>query len=346
MEKKTVDESVSGTVPSPASGRQEIGSGLDAKGSPPAASGPGFDCQAGGEMAKPDVASIIRRLEKPIILYPGLARKVGINEALFLNQLIFWTPSCADPDGWIYKSSEDIERETTLSYDQQRRVRANLVELGLIREEYRRTEHLMYFLVVDHAVNTLLDGGGHLNGGGQSIGRLTDAQGGHLGKPQVVSEETSGGTLENLSSIKGTESTSKNTTERTVGHTGLDVPSKPKSTPTPPKAPAKKADPQIVFQDCSTAFRRHARDEAWEGTDFGELGKEMRPVWEAAVEEHGGEVVKLAVKIWMQEQTKMARGFRPSGVFMRRINEYLTAAKEQANEEQGEYPILHADDDD
>ncbi len=79
---------------------------------------------------------------------PLLAKVAGsISAAILLAQLLHWTGKGQDPDGWIYKSSEELELETGLTYDQQMNARLKLRARGLIQERYRRRSNTLYFKV-------------------------------------------------------------------------------------------------------------------------------------------------------------------------------------------------------
>jgi hypothetical protein len=102
----------------------------------------------------------VQELGRPIMFYRSLAKLIGIKESLLLCQLIYWTPRGRQDKGkgWIYKSAEEFEEETCLTYREQRRIRAVLVERGLIEEEYNREEHVMYFRVVPGGLKQRVQG--------------------------------------------------------------------------------------------------------------------------------------------------------------------------------------------
>jgi hypothetical protein len=144
-----------------------------------------------------DLLDAMRRLGRQVSFYPSLAKLVGIKEAIFLQQLVYWTPKSRNERGWIYKSAEDLEEETSLTYREQQRVRTTLKKRGLIEERYDRSEHRLYFRVVREAVLHLAPELG-------APDKLSDA---HLTKRQVVTDKTSGGTLPFVSSYKEQENT-------------------------------------------------------------------------------------------------------------------------------------------
>jgi hypothetical protein len=132
----------------------------------------------------PGFVDFFESLGRTIAFHPELARMLGSrNAALFLQQLMWWTPKGKDPDGWIYKSAKEWEEETTLTYEEQRALRALLgkKKLRVVEERYARFEHRLYFRVNRKRLNALWDawiGEAH----GEFPGR-------HRGNSQVAIEE-------------------------------------------------------------------------------------------------------------------------------------------------------------
>lgn len=91
---------------------------------------------------------------RPVAYFPRLRRLTGSTTAtIFLCQFLYWFGKGADPEGWIYKTSDEIEEETGLSYEEQKTARRNLRRAGLLKERYARIEHTMYFMVDIEALN-------------------------------------------------------------------------------------------------------------------------------------------------------------------------------------------------
>jgi hypothetical protein len=76
---------------------------------------------------------------------PDLARIVGgATTGLFLSQLLFLSDKGANPEGWVYKSEQEMGKETGLSKREQQTARRKLLSLGVItimRGGFRNTYH-------------------------------------------------------------------------------------------------------------------------------------------------------------------------------------------------------------
>ena len=91
---------------------------------------------------------------RPVAFHPGLKKLTKSTTAtLFLCQFIYWTGKQADPEGWIYKTSDEIEEETGLTYNEQATARTHLLKLKFIEEEYKRLEHKMVFRIMAKAID-------------------------------------------------------------------------------------------------------------------------------------------------------------------------------------------------
>jgi hypothetical protein len=76
---------------------------------------------------------------------PDLARAVGgATIGLFLSQLLFLSDKGANPEGWVYKSEQEMGKETGLSKREQQTARRKLLALGVIaimRGGWKNTYH-------------------------------------------------------------------------------------------------------------------------------------------------------------------------------------------------------------
>lgn len=100
-------------------------------------------------------------MRRPVAFHPSLARLFGgVNEALLWQQLYYWSDKGSLEDGWIYKTKEELEEETTLSRDQQDVARKKLVTLGVLEVELRKTgaAPTLHYKVHPEAVESLYSG--------------------------------------------------------------------------------------------------------------------------------------------------------------------------------------------
>jgi hypothetical protein len=80
---------------------------------------------------------------------PDLARAVGgATIGLFLSQLLFLSDKGADPSGWIYKSEQEMGRETGLTKREQQTARRKLLSLGVIAIERRGFKFTYHFKII------------------------------------------------------------------------------------------------------------------------------------------------------------------------------------------------------
>jgi hypothetical protein len=64
---------------------------------------------------------------------PDLARMVGgATIGLYLSQLLFLSDKGANPEGWVYKSEQEMGKETGLTKREQQTARRKLLSLGVI----------------------------------------------------------------------------------------------------------------------------------------------------------------------------------------------------------------------
>src|SRR5215212_4526472 len=92
---------------------------------------------------------VLRRVlsDRPIAFHPELARALGgINEALFFQQIAYWSDKGDDPE-WIYKSQVELEAETCLSAYQQKQARDHLKRLGVLQDERRGVPARLYYRI-------------------------------------------------------------------------------------------------------------------------------------------------------------------------------------------------------
>ena len=89
---------------------------------------------------------IIPDVGRPVAYYPSLAKVVGgVKAALLLCQIVYWSDKTKDEDGWIYKSVDAWEKETGLSYKEQRAARKKLLDIGVMQEWDDRAGKRLHF---------------------------------------------------------------------------------------------------------------------------------------------------------------------------------------------------------
>ena len=155
------------------------------------------------------LSDFLFNIGRPVAFYPGLVKALGgMKKAVFICQMAYWKDKGSDPDGWIYKTAEEIESETSLTYKEQTNVRASLVELGALQERYARTEHQMYFRVNWDAVNEIWEE--HLTKG-------------HVPNGKVASSQKSDGILPKGVSLNSNTDTTQDTTHKSGGLSEKDI---------------------------------------------------------------------------------------------------------------------------
>lgn len=138
--------------------------------------------------------------------YPSLAAILGLKESIIVCQLLYWTPKTQDADGWVYKSSDEFERETGLSYKEQIRVRKALRDRNLLQEKNVRSEHRVYFRINADVLDRL---GEHMTNG-------------HMPKGQEASAQKSDGICPKVSPYKEAEITTEST-QKNISSTLFDL---------------------------------------------------------------------------------------------------------------------------
>ena len=71
----------------------------------------------------------------------------GINGALMLSQLVYWSSRTKNSDGWIYKTHEEWTQETGLTRREQDTARKTLKSLGFLTEKKQGVPCKLYFKV-------------------------------------------------------------------------------------------------------------------------------------------------------------------------------------------------------
>ena len=113
------------------------------------------------------------KFERVIAFHPSLARELGgIGEAIFYQQILFWSDKGTREDGFIYKSKKEIEEETMLTERQQDPIRKKLVEKGWLEVKKMKANGvptLHYKAIMGVSITTK-----GRNGNLQNVGMETD----------------------------------------------------------------------------------------------------------------------------------------------------------------------------
>lgn len=100
------------------------------------------------------LTDFLQDVGRPVAYYPELRKITGsVTATILLCQFFYWRGKESSQDGWLYKTADDIQQETGLSYSEQKTARRDLVTAGLIDEHYARLDHQMRFKVNLEAIN-------------------------------------------------------------------------------------------------------------------------------------------------------------------------------------------------
>jgi len=87
-------------------------------------------------------------LTRPVAYIAGIARAVeSVKLGILLSQLIYWKDKTNDPDGWIYKTQNDIFEETALGRREQETARKIGRDLGILEEKLAGNPATLHFRV-------------------------------------------------------------------------------------------------------------------------------------------------------------------------------------------------------
>ncbi|VWB67757.1 hypothetical protein [Burkholderia lata] len=96
-------------------------------------------------------------LGHPVAYYPGLVKHLGsVNAVLFFSQIFYWQDKAASELG-VYKTVEEIEAETGMTYREQATARKQLVDRGVLVETNKRLEHRVYYRIDLDRLNEMLE---------------------------------------------------------------------------------------------------------------------------------------------------------------------------------------------
>ena len=175
---------------------------------------------------------IMRSIGRPIAYHPALARHVGgVNAAIFLCQLIYWDEKADNEELGVYKTADEWESETGLSYREQAGARKKLRDLGLLTETNQRLHHRIYYKLeraaFDALMESVFDGNGEIReptkaqfpNDENAIGEQPEAQSGNSAKRSSSNDENATRYID----IDYTETTTEITTENISGDSSDDL---------------------------------------------------------------------------------------------------------------------------
>ena len=86
--------------------------------------------------------------DRPVAYHPMLAHVFGgVQPALLLSQLLYWSPRADDPTGWVYKTQTEWETELGLSRREQEHARRLLKSHGVLEEKRAGMPARLYYRV-------------------------------------------------------------------------------------------------------------------------------------------------------------------------------------------------------
>lgn len=101
-------------------------------------------------------STLLHAIGSPIAFHPGLVPVLGsVNAVLFFGQIFYWQDK-TDCQIGVYKSSEEIQQETGLTYREQANAREKLRDCGVLIETEKRLEHRIYFRIDMGVLDALL----------------------------------------------------------------------------------------------------------------------------------------------------------------------------------------------
>jgi len=130
----------------------------------------------------------------PWVSYPPRLAKClgGVKEAIFLTHILWWKKR--SEDGWVFRTREDIERDTGLSRWEQETARRNLRQLGVLREEYRGIPRRLFFYVdmgkLDEVWKSFIESSNSPEPAPMPVGRDTHRNASYINAHQQVGDQT------------------------------------------------------------------------------------------------------------------------------------------------------------
>jgi hypothetical protein len=86
--------------------------------------------------------------DRPVAYHPLLAKLVGgATTGLFLSQILYWSDKGSDPEGWIYKTMQELQEETGLTRREQETARQNLTNKNVLEVQRRGVPARLYYRI-------------------------------------------------------------------------------------------------------------------------------------------------------------------------------------------------------
>ncbi|HAT2906991.1 TPA: hypothetical protein I8393_002459 [Serratia marcescens] len=118
-------------------------------------------------------SDLVREFGNPVAYYPGLVKHMGsVNAVVLFCQFFYWTGKETSELG-IYKTTEEIEVETGLTYEEQLNARKKLKRRGVLVETNKRLEHKIYYRIDTDKLDEILAQAIDISPNGQSPIRET-----------------------------------------------------------------------------------------------------------------------------------------------------------------------------
>ena len=94
---------------------------------------------------------------RAVAYYPRMAKFLGsVNASILFSQLFYWQERTENELG-VFKTAEEWEEETGLTYREQATARKALRERGFLHETHQRLQHRMFFRLDIDAIDTAFD---------------------------------------------------------------------------------------------------------------------------------------------------------------------------------------------
>ena len=138
----------------------------------------------------------------------------GINGALMLSQLVYWTSRTNDNDGWIYKTQTEWTQETGLTRKEQETARKTLKILGFISEKKVGVPRRVFFRVErENLYKSLVEYSETLATPSKRNSDILNAQKGHTESADRADCKRNSDILNAQIVQSNTENTTENTTD-------------------------------------------------------------------------------------------------------------------------------------